>query len=222
MVVHSLLVRTIAPILSREQTMNRCIIAFFCLGLTFVGCSPSATDLAESAGAPQAELTPAKDTAESESVQLTLADYDSIIDFVGKHAGKVVVVDLWSTSCTPCMEEFPNLVALSKSHSDDVACISVNLDYIGLKRKSAESYRQRVEEFLRSQSSTLTNFLASESDEAIRDKFEISSIPAIVVFDQTGKLVARLSEATSGEEGLSYEAHVIPLVDQLLAASAGD
>ncbi len=194
--------------------MNRPIAAIFCVGLALLGCAkpPSPPDLNESM---EAEELSAADPARA-AVELQLADYATIIDFINEQTGKVVVVDLWSTSCVPCMEEFPNLVALSNSHTEDVVCVSVNLDYIGLKRKPAESYKDDVTDFLQSQEATLTNFLASETDEAIRDKFEITSIPAIVVFDQAGNLAARLSEATSGEAGLSYEAHVLPLVDKLL------
>ncbi|GAB5402350.1 MAG: hypothetical protein Aurels2KO_05810 [Aureliella sp.] len=198
--------------------MNRPIAAIFCLGLTLLGCGkPTATDSSEAPTAGEQSNSDAEQPADENAAELQLANYDTIAEFIGTQTGKVVVVDLWSTSCVPCMEEFPRLVALSNSHPEDVACVSVNLDYIGLKRKPAASYQDDVTEFLQSQNATLTNFLASETDEVIRDKFEITSIPAIVVYDQSGKLAARLSEATSGDEGLSYEAHVIPLVNKLLA-----
>lgn len=170
--------------------------------------SETQTEANGSAGETQGDL----------DISVTLADYDAIMQHVSQQKGKIVVLDLWSTSCFPCMEEFPKLVALSKSHAETVACISVNLDYIGLKRQSAESYSAAVEEFLQSVSADITNFLASESDEKIRGKFEVYSIPAILVFDQSGQLAARLTDSTTGEDGLSYEADVIPLVDKLLSS----
>lgn len=166
----------------------------------------------------RAETSNAAASSQSETtISLTLADYDSIMQHIGEQTGKVVVLDLWSTSCVPCMEEFPELVALSKSHAETVACVSVNLDYIGLKRQPAESYSADVEEFLKSVSADITNFLASEADETVREKFEVSTIPAILVFDQRGQLVARLTESTVGDDGLSYESDVLPLVDKLLS-----
>ncbi len=45
--------------------------------------------------------------------------------------GKVVVLDVWSTYCDPCVREFPNLVALQKRFGDKVRCISFDTDYSG-------------------------------------------------------------------------------------------
>ena len=43
--------------------------------------------------------------------------------------GKVVVLDVWSTYCDPCIREFPNLVKLQTRFAKQVACISFNTDY---------------------------------------------------------------------------------------------
>ena len=64
--------------------------------------------------------------------------------FVAEHQGKVVVVDVWSTSCQPCLEEFPHLVALQQQYPNDVVCVSFDCDFIGAKNKPVDYYRERV------------------------------------------------------------------------------
>lgn len=66
-------------------------------------------------------------------VKLTAGTWKDVEAIVAKSAGKIVVVDIWSTSCLPCMQEFPHLVEIHKRHSDKVVCISFNVDYVGIK-----------------------------------------------------------------------------------------
>jgi len=153
----------------------------------------------------------------SGEVVLDLASYDQLQATIARFAGKVVVVDIWSTSCLPCMQEFHHLVELSKKYPERVACVSMNVDYIGLKRKPAESYLPRIKAFLVSQKATLTNLAASETDEAIREKCGIGSIPATMIYDSTGNLVQTLTASNSGGDGLSYLDDVIPVVEELAA-----
>lgn len=155
--------------------------------------------------------------AKEEPVSVKLASFDELQAKLKEFHGKVVVVDVWSTSCIPCMQEFPNLVALGKRFPDDVACISLNVDYIGLKKKTPESYLPKIEEFLIKQKAQITNLAANEPDDQIREKLEVSSIPAILIYDAAGKLVHRLGEGNSGDDGLTYEGDVIPKVEALLA-----
>lgn len=157
-----------------------------------------------------------KKTNDADSPKLKLADYEQLQDVIKKRRGKVIVLDVWSTSCIPCMREFPNLVKLSDAYADDVACLSLNVDYIGLKKKPAETYKPRVAKFLAAQKTKFQNLLSSEADETIREKLEITSIPAILIYDRSGKLVHRLGEHNATNDSLSYEADVIPKVTMLV------
>jgi len=153
------------------------------------------------------------------TVPIQILDWEATQKLVASHKGKIVVVDAWSTSCLPCIKEFPNLVALHKSHHKDVACISLNLDYIGLKAKPPEFYRERVLKFLTKHNATFDNVLCSEESEAMFEKLGIPSIPAVLVYDRTGKLVKTFdnAEAENEDEGFTYE-DVTKFVDELLQA----
>lgn len=151
-------------------------------------------------------------------VELKLADLDQLQETIEGQTGKIVVVDVWSTSCAPCMREFPHLVELSQRYPDQVACISFNVDYIGLKSKPPENYRPPVEEFLTKQRALLTNLLSTATDETVLTKFKLPAIPAILIYDANGELLHTLTDVNTGEDGLTYAGDVIPKVEELLAA----
>ena len=174
--------------------------------------------LASEVSATTGEAAPTK-SDRTNAVELTLADLAQLSEIVKSQAGKVVVVDVWSTSCAPCMREFPHLVALSHTDADKLACISLNVDYIGLKSKPPESYKAKVEEFLqKQQADKVTNLLSASTDEAVLGEFQLESIPAILIYAADGTLEHALTDANSGDDGLSYEGDVIPKVEALLAA----
>ncbi len=158
----------------------------------------------------------AEEEGETPEVSVRLIDYEGLQQQVKSFAGKVVIVDIWSTSCLPCMREFPNLVELSHKFPDRVECISMNVDYIGIKSKPPESYLPKVEEFLVKQRATIHNFATSEPDSDILEKFGAESLPAIILFAPDGELAHRLTDANTGEDGLTYQGDVIPKVEQLL------
>ena len=79
---------------------------------------------------PTANNPPAATAAE---IELQILDFEAIQKLIASKKGKVVVVDAWSTSCPPCMKEFPHLVALHKKHNpEDLAYISLSFDYEGI------------------------------------------------------------------------------------------
>ena len=44
--------------------------------------------------------------------------------------GKVVLINFWTTWCTACVAEMPELIALQKQHGDRLAIIGVSLDFV--------------------------------------------------------------------------------------------
>ena len=43
-------------------------------------------------------------------VSVAVVDHSEIVKRIELHRGQVVVLDCWSTSCPPCIKEFPGLV----------------------------------------------------------------------------------------------------------------
>ena len=154
-----------------------------------------------------------------ETVDLTIATFDELQASIATSIGKVVVVDYWSTSCPPCMTEFPGLVAIhNELPHDQVRCISASLDYEGLVDFPIEAARKSALEFLEQQQATLNNFILSEDSLTVMDdKLKIASIPAVFVFGVDGKL-ARMFDESSGES-FTYEKNVTPFVRELVSQS---
>jgi len=66
---------------------------------------------------------------------LTVEDF-SLRDLDGRPVrlsdfrGKVVLINFWTTWCTACVSEMPELIALQKKHENDLAVIGVSLDFV--------------------------------------------------------------------------------------------
>lgn len=142
-------------------------------------------------------------------VELKILDYDGLLGLIEGHAGRVVVLDCWSTSCTPCRREFHNLVELHHEHGPDkVACVSLNLDFMG--NGTPEECREPVIKFLREQAAAFDNILSSDSDEAIYEKLEFGAIPAVFVFDRQGKLAKRFDGEAAYKDVKAFVAAMLP------------
>ncbi len=211
------------------------------LALTLVlailaGCSPSsskkpatdtsdkqsattASDEATSSKSAEATASTGGDAASTLKIDATLASHAQIMERVAEYKGRVIVLDVWSTSCLPCMKEFPNLVALAKRWPEDVVCISVNVDYIGMASKQPDTYVPKVVEFLTKVSASapnLVNLVSTEADSDVLTKFDVESMPAILVFNRSGQQVGKLTEGSAGSDGLTYAGDVVPVVEKLI------
>jgi len=151
-----------------------------------------------------------------DDVKLAIASWDEIFEGVTKHPGKVVVVDVWSTSCPPCVAEFPNLVKMQRELGNKVVCVSVSVDYLGLKSKPVETYVEPVRAFLVKQGATFTNYLCNEDTDVLSESGKLSSLPSIIVYDARGEVAARFDEPTADGKEHTYAEHIRPFVERLL------
>jgi thiol-disulfide isomerase/thioredoxin len=210
--------------------MPRTVSPVVCLlvsALAVAGCdqysatetaSPDVTPVERTVGTPefsQPILTPGSVGL----IGLNIRTFDELQASIAASKGKVVVVDYWSTSCPPCMTEFPGLVAIhNELPHDQVRCVSASLDYEGLADYPMEECRKSSLEFLERQKSTLDNYILSEDSLTVMDdKLKIASIPAVFVFDVDGKLARQFDE--SDGEPFTYEKDITPFVKELVAKS---
>lgn len=164
-----------------------------------------------------ADEKPAKDGPKSK-VPLKILDWDETLKLVATHKGKIVVLDAWSTSCEPCKKEFPNLVKMHQKYGGkQVVCMSLSCDYVGIKNKPPEYYRERVLKFLEKEQADFQNLLSSVPAEELFDKMGLSSIPAVYVFGADGKLAKRFDneQAKAEEDNFTY-ADINKLVEELV------
>jgi thiol-disulfide isomerase/thioredoxin len=152
------------------------------------------------------------------AVSLDIKSWDETLELVANHKGKIVVLDLWSTACDPCMVEFPHLVEMHKQHGSKVVCMSASCDYAGIKSKPPETYRGQVLEFLTKKGATFQNVLLNVESDTLFETIELASIPAVYVFGTDGKLAKRFDNdnAKPGED-FTYAKDIVPFVEKLLA-----
>ncbi len=162
-----------------------------------------------------ADNSPAGKSAGSAGVVLQTLDFPGLEKLLAAHKGQVVVMDAWSTSCGPCVKEFPHLVELHKKRAaDGLACISLSLDFDGSGKP--EEVQPPVLAFLQRQQATFDNVLSSLEADELCKKLGFSAPPAVFVYDRAGKLRKRFDNSKASTTGPFTYGQVGELVDQLL------
>ena len=179
--------------------------------------STPATDTVASATSSGPEPVEKEHDMPIRPVDLVESDWAGLQALVEQHKGKIVVVDVWSTACEPCMKEFPHLIALHQRFPNDVIAISFDVDYAGIKNKPPAYYRERVLKFLGSQiENSVLHRMSTTAAEDLFDAIKLDSIPAVYVYGRDGALLKRFDGSTGESEGVSYEKQVIPFVGDLV------
>jgi thiol-disulfide isomerase/thioredoxin len=102
---------------------------------------------------------------------------------------KYTIVDAWSTTCGPCKENFPHVVAMHRKYAPKgLAIISLSLDDPSDKAAVGEA-----EKFLKEQKAPFTNVLLDEAFGDGFDKLKIDGIPAVFIYGPDGKEVKRFT-----------------------------
>lgn len=157
--------------------------------------------------------------ADDPPVAVAAVDHAGLMQEVARHRGKVVVLDCWSTSCPPCVKEFPGLVRLAAAHPEHVACLSLAVDYEGIG--AAEDVLPAVRAFLeRVGAGRVINMVSTEESDALYRKLDLASVPAVYVWRPDGSLAVRFDDdhaARSLGRPFTYD-DVEDVVEGLLAA----
>jgi thiol-disulfide isomerase/thioredoxin len=153
------------------------------------GCGGKSPATVPAASAPATATA----TADSPAVVIRLVDHAEVEAERAKHSGKVVVLDCWSTSCPPCVKEFPGLVKLQETFGDRVVCLSLSFDYEGIG--APEEVVPRVEGFLRDVGAgAIVNLVAREDADSLYQKMDLVSVPAVFVWKPDGTLARKFDD----------------------------
>jgi thiol-disulfide isomerase/thioredoxin len=132
-------------------------------------------------------------------VEVRLVDHAGLMQEVERHRGTVVVLDCWSTSCPPCVKEFPGLVKLAAAHGDRVQCISLCFDYDGLGKP--DDLVPPVRAFLaKVGAGRVVNLFSSEEADSLSRKLDLVSVPAIFIWKPDGSLAIRYDDDMAARE----------------------
>jgi len=115
----------------------------------------------------------------------TPADASAVVGEVRRPGATAVLVNVWATWCSPCVEEFPDLLHVARELGPQgLRLVLVNVDFPGSERETTE--------FLTKQGVDFPTFARIGKDEAFVDGLEpkwSGAIPATFLYDDTGKLV---------------------------------
>ena len=96
--------------------------------------------------------------------------------------GKVVVLNLWTTWCPPCVEEMPSMERLWTSlHGDGFALLAVSQDEEG--RHAVEPFVERMR---------LTFPILLDPEHQVGDRYGVWGYPETFVIDRNGYVVERV------------------------------
>jgi cytochrome c biogenesis protein CcmG/thiol:disulfide interchange protein DsbE len=117
-----------------------------------------------------------------------LAPDFSVTDLQGRSVrlsalrGKVVLVNLWTTWCAPCVDEMPSMDRLhARLAGDDFVLLAVSED---------EDGRRVVEPFVERMKLSLPIFL--DPDRQVGDRYGVTGYPETFVVDRNGYIVERV------------------------------
>ena len=119
-----------------------------------------------------------------EAPEIAMSDPDGNTRRLSDLRGKVVLIDFWASWCGPCRRENPNVVKLyQKYHDQGFEIFSVSLD------KDGNAWRNAI----KADGLTWPNHVSDLQywQSTAGRLYGISSIPATVLVDREGKIIAR-------------------------------
>jgi peroxiredoxin len=130
----------------------------------------------------------------------TLPDADGKQIKLSQYRGKTVILNFWTTTCQPCLEEMPSLADLAKvlAKRDDVVVLTVSTD---LTKDVALSALQTL---LHEPKVPFTVLFDPEST-VVHDKFGTELFPETWVIDPKGVIRARFDGARDWSNALVFD-----------------
>ena len=110
---------------------------------------------------------------------------EDIGNYIGQ--GRWVVMNVWSPSCTFCVQELPHILEFHRKHSDQIDVIGITVDYPSF----AYGKRDLVNRFLQHYPIDSPLFLADHAMASEVIGGYLKAIPLLVIFHPDGRILGR-------------------------------
>ncbi|HLX60402.1 MAG TPA: TlpA disulfide reductase family protein [Planctomycetota bacterium] len=121
----------------------------------------------------------------------SVSKVDDLLAAVKKTKAKVILLNFWGITCSPCIAEMPVLSRASEKFKDNpnVAFLGVCIPEESVaKEKLAES----AAEIVRKRKVAYRNWIWSGTGDALLEKFDIQGTPYTVLLSSDGKLLGEI------------------------------
>lgn len=136
---------------------------------------------------------PTRALSDARNTELTLEDF----------RGEVLVVNLWATTCPPCIEEMPTLAEAQIRYDGRLRIIPISVD--------REPKRADAQRMLRDLAGGVLPFVIDTTSGVLFD-VQAPGMPTTIIYDREGREVARLAGAADWSSEEAYR-----LFDAVLA-----
>jgi len=143
------------------------------------------------------------------ATETTVADFD-FVDFTGKSRhfsefrGRVVLLDFWASWCSPCLADIPQLKNVyQKYHAQGFEIIGMDSETLGQKEIDAEfakDAQMKAREIVSTRGVSWTQATAGSSLPVAVGSFGIESLPAKILINRNGQIVARIKDVSNLDE----------------------
>ena len=135
----------------------------------------------------------------------SVTDFD-FIDFTGKSRrfsefrGRVVLLDFWASWCSPCLADIPQLKSVYQKYRaqgfDIIGMDSETLGQTDVDAEFAKDAQMKAREIVSTRGVSWTQATAESSLPVAAGMFGIQNLPAKVLIDRNGKIVARIKDVS--------------------------
>lgn len=132
--------------------------------------------------------TPLRKLSPAPAPNISFLGKDGNVLQLSQWRGKVVVINLWATWCTPCIAEMPTLNEFAARYNPK----GVTVIPLSIGQDSAE----KIEAFFKQYGLSAMN-VARDTDNSSLRAFGVSGLPSSFIIDKQGNLVGQIDGATN-------------------------
>lgn len=128
------------------------------------------------------------------------------IEFKNFTDRRLIVLEFWSTKCTPCLQKIPALIDLQARYSEYIAVIGIACDDAPWAERKASV--EDVQKYYRSKAHKPINYQiyleGNKQEGRIQQMFNVRAYPTMVLLDHTGRELKRANDIRVIEDAIRY------------------